>query len=594
MMEILFIVIVIFGFVRLSSLSTAIKILKDEVKELKSGVPQRVSENSQSVSSVQSLNLISDTSTNPLVHTLYVNKTDQSEPATGDVFVAWFKENWLLKVGVLMILAGFGWFISYAFAHNWIGPVGRITLGFIAGGLITIFGTYRASKSEVQGNTFLVLGSSLIIITALAGQYFYNFFPSFIILSIIFLVSVYISFFAVVSSNQKLAMYGIAASLIAPYFSHTVVVDYFSLYLYLLIVSVAAIWVAGIKNWRQVLLIGVTGVLFYTLQNFLSDFNFGSLKYAVLFVVYLTSLAYLCVGVWSLIQNKIKADGIDAYMAIANTIVLLVFTMHIVPTVYQSLVIAGWMIVYAISGYFVFANTRNEKLFYIHALISVFLLGVATSIELSGPTLVIAFAVESAIITLASYVVTNNIKTAEKLGMITILPFILSLASITSSKWQTGIFHSDFAILAIMAIVYASLGVLFLSDKKEHPSDFKPYHLSYILATFYVYALIWLSFHSFFINSSDSAVFASLLVYTIIGLCTHFIGLFKQRVILKNYGMILLILVVVRLVLVDIWNMDLSLRVVTFVVLGILFVSTAFISKNQKGSVTSVPINPTP
>jgi uncharacterized membrane protein len=494
--------------------------------------------------------------------------------------IDWLKENWLLKVGILMILAGFGWFVSYAFTHDWIGPVGRIMLGFISGGLLTIFGTLRASKNETQGNTFSILGSSLIIITALAGQYFYQFFPASLILAIIFLVSGYISFFAVVSSNQKLALYGIAMSLVAPYFSHTALENQVNFYAYLCVISIATIWVAVARGWRSIIPVGITGVFFYALQSLDSGLMTHPSKYSILFIVYIISSIYLSISAWSLIKNKIRADGVDMYLTILNTALMLMFTIKIVPTVLQSLVIAGWMIVYALVGALVFEKTKNEKLFYLHALASIVLLGVATSIELSGPTLVIAFSIEAAIISLASYVVTGKVETAEKFGLLMSIPFIMSIPSLTSYKWNTGVFHSDFAILAVMMLAFGVLGILYKLEKKNSVTAFRPSHLSFIMATFYAYALIWRSSHSIFLNP-DSAVFMSLLIYTVIGLFTHFIGLFKRHVVLRNYGTTLLTLVVIRLMLIDVWGMDLSLRVITFVVLGTLFVSTAFISKKQ-------------
>jgi hypothetical protein len=152
-----------------------------------------------------------------------------------------------------------------------------------------------------------------------------------------------------------------------------------------------------------------------------------------------------------------------------------------------------------------------------------------------------------------------------------------------SPKWASGIFHSDFFVLAIMALVYTALGALYQTRNSDHESYFKPAHLSFILASFYVYALLWLSLQSVFVDR-DSAVFVALLIYTIIGLGTHFTGLFKHNKVLKNYGITLLTLVVIRLIIIDVWNMDISLRVTTFIVLGALFVSTAFISKKQNAT----------
>ena len=57
----------------------------------------------------------------------------QTGPTSFEKFSAWMKEDLLLKFGALLLLIGFGWLTTYAFLNNWIGPMGRITLGIIVG-----------------------------------------------------------------------------------------------------------------------------------------------------------------------------------------------------------------------------------------------------------------------------------------------------------------------------------------------------------------------------------------------------------------------------------------------------------------------------
>lgn len=40
----------------------------------------------------------------------------------------------------MLLLIGFGWLTTYAFLNNWIGPMGRIALGIIAGSLFILLG----------------------------------------------------------------------------------------------------------------------------------------------------------------------------------------------------------------------------------------------------------------------------------------------------------------------------------------------------------------------------------------------------------------------------------------------------------------------
>jgi hypothetical protein len=167
-----------------------------------------------------------------------------------------------------------------------------------------------------------------------------------------------------------------------------------------------------------------------------------------------------------------------------------------------------------------------------------------------------------------------------------IIPGLMSLPSLVSSSWRYGefILHSDFFVLFIMMALTGLLGVFYYLNTSNTKREFNSTtEFMFIVSSFYMFSLIWLCSHSLIMNP-DSAVFLSLFVYTTIGLSTHFYGLFNQHTGLKKYGMIVLILVIARLILVDVWNMELLLRVVTFVVLGVMFISTTFISKNQNGN----------
>lgn len=584
MENVIFLVLVVVLFLRISSIKKSQIELKAELQALKLSKPQVFSETLQ-VPLQQSDNALLG---NQEIKITQIPVSETATPSDND-FILWFKENPLLKIGVIMIIIGFGWFVSYAFTHNWIGPVGRITLGILVGTLVTIFGTMRLGKDETQGIALTVLGSALTIITLVAGTYAYSFFGPLLLLAMVFGVSLYVSLSAVAYSSKKLGIYGIIISMFAPLFSTLSLVPVDILYLYLAIVSISTIWIAVAKKWEEVISVGITGIVFYSLPHMFFGGSMGSYpdKYFILFVVYVIAILYLVFGIWNLIKNKQFAEGGDVYLAILNTGLILGFTMAIVPTVYQSLTIAAWMLVYAVSGFLVFAQTKNEKLFYIHSLISIFLLAVATSIELSGQTLIIAFTIEIAVVALASFVVTGQVKIAEAFSILLVVPAAMSLESFNSNSWSSGIFHSDMAVLLVLALVLATIGLLSRANKTPSDSELKPYQALLIASSFYFYAIIWLAAHSLIV-SRDAAVFISLFIYTIIGLSTHLYGLYNRNSTLKNYGMTLLILVVTRLGVVDVWRMEIALRVVTFVVLGVMFMSTAFISKKQKNEAASI------
>src|SRR3989344_6591697 len=156
------------------------------------------------------------------------------EPTLVEKFLKWFAEDWLLKLGALLLLIGFGWFASYAFLHNWIGPVGRITAGLIAGVLILMLGWWRIRNYLHQGGIFLVLGSTTILLTIYAAREIYDFFTPSIALIVMFLSALVVTVASVRHKSKQLAILSIALAGIAPLLTHSPTADYVSLFNYLL------------------------------------------------------------------------------------------------------------------------------------------------------------------------------------------------------------------------------------------------------------------------------------------------------------------------------------------------------------------------
>jgi len=96
----------------------------------------------------------------------------------------------------------------------------------------------------------------------------------------------------------------------------------------------------------------------------------------------------------------------------------------------------------------------------------------------------------------------------------------------------------------------------------------------------YLLVLVWLVTHA--IMPADSATTVSLVVYTILGLAFFVRGKLEDDKSLITLGGVLLGLVVARLLLIDVWQMELVGRVVTFGAIGIMLISTAFIGKGSK------------
>jgi len=167
-------------------------------------------------------------------------------------------------------------------------------------------------------------------------------------------------------------------------------------------------------------------------------------------------------------------------------------------------------------------------------------------------------------------------------------PVILSISSIASRAWATSVIHKDFFVILILGLTFLGLGAFFLRRVREIENK-EPRQLNTILlivGSIYIYVLLWLSLRAEFRND-NTAVMISLVVYTIVGLISYFYGLTNERKSLRLYGGALVGFVVGRLLLVDVWKMELAGRIVTFFLIGTLLVSTAFWGRKKRDKAMS-------
>lgn len=492
-------------------------------------------------------------------------------------FVLWLQEDWLLKLGGLLLLIGFGWLTSYAFLNDWIGPMGRITLGIVAGIALLLLGTWRIRTFVHQGGVFLVIGSTTILLTIFAARQLYGFFTPATALAVMFLSCVFVAVNSVIYRSKPLSIASVLLAAVAPLLTNSPSTDALPLFWYLLIVVLGSVWIVAATHQREITAVALAVVALYSLP-LLGNFQSPTL----LLFAYAFAAIFFCTNTIGIVRAKGPISVYDLLTAAGNGLFLLAWILTSASPEWRSLILAAWMMVFVVGAFAAFQLTGKRAPFFVYSAVGVMLLGAATAVELGGAALTIAFTIECAAISLAAYAVLRDKVIAERTSALFVVPILMSLQSLNSYRWVTGVFHTDFFVLFTLAIALLFLWCFFTSvdvkSKDKRDSGMRPAFL--VAGSFYAYALLWKSLHATLL-SSDTAVMFSLFVYTIIGLVTYFFGRTKNNKGLSMYGGVLLGLVIVRLLLIDIWNMELAGRIVTFFVIGILLMTTAFFGKKH-------------
>jgi hypothetical protein len=494
-----------------------------------------------------------------------------------NAFIEWLQKDSLVKVGALLLLIGLGWFVSYAFANNWIGPVGRITLGIMAGIAFMLTGVMRIKTMANQGAIFTVLGSTIIIMTVTAARGLYDFFTPETALGLMFMSVFFVAWVSVIYKKESMAIAGLILAGVAPFLTNSPEPSTLYLFSYLTVIVFGSLWVVSKIDAVALQVSAFFIVVFYSLP-----YMFGYLSaedtYIALAFGFLFTVIFFITNVSSIMRRK--DDGVTtAHLTIAlgSGLYIAGWIYEAVPPEWHSLMYAAWALVFAFGAFVVYMRSNKRIPFYIYSGVSVGLLAGATAAIFDGPALTLAYTIEvTALVILATYLTKNSV-TISRVSLLFIGPVLLSLDSLDGYYWRDGIFHADFFILLSFTFCLALAAYIINLNQPHLEKESKVDKALSVLAALYVAALIWLVSHAALL--ADTAVMVSLLIYTVVGLVMYLHGVTHNIKAFKTGGMIIVGLVIARLLLVDVWQMAIAGRIVTFVLIGMLLISTAFIKK---------------
>src|ERR1035437_9867425 len=487
--------------------------------------------------------------------------TAPAEPDPSERSGAWLKEDWLMKVGAFIFILGLGWFVSYAFANNWIGPVGRISMGIIAGVLVMAFAFWRMMRFPQQGGVFMALGAGMTILSIFAGRSVYGFFTPASAIIFDFIIAAFVSFASYKFNLRSLAVASQVLAFAAPLLVAGQT-DSIFLFSYLLVISIATLALAGLMAWRGLILTSLIFVGLYSLPYIVAAQG-GTGMYSVdapiiLNFAYIFATLYLLSGMFAVVRGGVKEVQNELVLALLNGIFLFLWIYNVPAKEWQMLLFATWAIVFA----------------------------AATAAQLNGAALTIAFTIEVSLLVAIVLALTKDVKAATATSILFVAPVFLSFASMTNYLMAREVFTRDTFVLLVLAFSLIVAGRLILSGEREMLGK-ESNNVSVILiifGTMYIWFVIWCFLHILMPEAPDMATFGALTIYTIAGLWAYCASLAGGDTARRVYGAGLLIFVVFRLLFVDVWSMALSGRVITFFVIGILLMSTAFLTKRKSAS----------
>lgn len=527
------------------------------------------------------------------IHGAEINTTASSiktSSETSDPFsrlIAWYVKDWPLKTGALFILMGCVWLMTYAFMNNWIGEMGRVTLGLIVGSLVLLGAEYRMRTSASQGITLTGLGASIVIFATYAGRHMYDLFPPIVGMSFLVATMAFVVFVSLRHKSLSLAVGGLIISGLTPLLIASETRSVMGLFGYLLAVASCFLFLGRYATWRIITPLTMLLVVMYSASYLFSSYE--SLTWTVtpkellelrFFAMTFMSLFFLT-NIGGIMTRK-KADTVDLSIALGIGALSVWWILTLSPEMYRSILVLAAGIISAGAAYVVSSRSGVRSASETYTIVGVVLLATATAIELDGPALAIAFAVQALVVPLIAGRV-MGLRMTKWLLWYHLPAGLIGLSHIGMTTLDRSFFIDHLpALLAITASQWFTGYTLYTNEGKRDPSIHQLSIFFLILGSVMGLLTLWrtnevvLTLMNLTVNGAPP-----LIIYTIIGLGTYLMGKKNARPILGRFGLGILIFVIGRLLLVELWDMDLAARIVTFFLIGIMFIFSVLLGKSS-------------
>ena len=169
---------------------------------------------------------------------------------------------WFNRIGILAVLIGMSWFLKLAIDNHWIGPLGRVLTGLVAGaGIIAWSERFQRRGYAAFGYSLKAVGSGILYLSLWAAFSLFHLIPSAVAFAAMILVTAFNGFLAWVQDSELLALYSIVGGFSTPLLLSTGENHEVALFTYLLLMNAAVLILVFLKPWSRLLFSAFIGTV---------------------------------------------------------------------------------------------------------------------------------------------------------------------------------------------------------------------------------------------------------------------------------------------------------------------------------------------
>jgi uncharacterized membrane protein len=159
------------------------------------------------------------------------------------------------RIGIVALLVATTLFLKWAIDNHWIGPIGRILAGLLAGAAIVVWSErFRRNGFNAFSYSLKAVGSGVLYLSLWAAFQLYHLLPAGVALGAMIMVTAWNAYMAWSQSSQILAAYALAGGFATPLLLSTGGNHEVFLFTYILAIDIATVVLVRLKSWPRLLL----------------------------------------------------------------------------------------------------------------------------------------------------------------------------------------------------------------------------------------------------------------------------------------------------------------------------------------------------
>ena len=511
---------------------------------------------------------------------------------------------WFNRIGILAVLIGMAWFLKFAIDNEWIGPLGRVVIGLIAGaGLIAWSERFRAKNYLAFSYSLKAVGTGVLYLSLWAAFSLYQLIPSSVAFLAMIAVTAFNGYLAWAQESELLALYAIVGGLSTPLLVSTGQNHEVTLFSYLLMLNIAVLVLVMLRPWSRLLFGAFLGTVLFVLGWWATFYTQAQAGRTAFFLI-----CFFLIFAFAprLVRPKFLASGtLSGWNAFA-IIILPVANAALGFIAFYGLLdsktaewAAPWLAVAFAAFYLLLlrlpiGGTLNEGplvLNSLHLSTAVVFLTIALPLKAHGRWLTIGWLVEGAALLWTAR--RNRSQLLRILALICLGLGLLAVIIINPNASTVPIFNQRFGTNCVAIAIFAFVAWLAYHSRDEEPEMLPTWTALAATAVLIINGLILYAIgseiHSFWWsrlwhgNSESYRSYAMYAQFTYSAFFMTFgavllaIGFWRRSAFLRWQGLVILAVSIGKVFLVDTSELSQGFRILSFLALGALLLAVSFV-----------------